>query len=497
MSILAVKTIIDQAEEITHPEPDLSILQQGRKKPPCFPIEVFGDEIGFWLLNAAAGAGAPVDYVAGALLAASGALIGNARRISPWKAWDEPAALWIGLVGDPSSNKSPAIDPVINILRAIENDMATDFALQYREWEAQKEVAAHVYEEWKKDIIKARKGGASVPIKPEAAHMPEEITRPRILANDTSIEKLGLLLSAHKKGLLFYRDELSGWFGNFDRYSGQDGDRAFWIESYGGRSYVIDRVKHNVPIRIQHLLVSVMGGIQPDKLTNLIKGADDGFTSRFLWIWADPIPPFRPLHVMDNTVMTSVFRKLARLAFSDDTTPKVINLSEEAANLFQNWRKKHYISEQYIHGLLKSSYGKAPGHLLRIALSLEVLWWAASQTIYEPEFVSTKAILAAVRLMDDYFKPMAERVFGDASISEEEKLATTLARYIVRTKLNIINLRKVRREARLQGLSKADKIQVAANNLIEAGWLFEADGRTEVGRPRGDYVVNPRLWEVS
>lgn len=328
MSVLAVKTIIDQAEEITHPEPDLSILQQGRRKPPLFSTEVFGDKISAWLLNAAEGSGAPIDYVAGALLGASSALIGNARRISPWKAWDEPSALWIGLVGYPSSNKSPAIDPVMSILRAIENDMAIDFELRHREWEASREISTYVYEEWKKDVIKARKSNAAIPVKPEAADIPEAITRPRILGNDTSIEKLGLLLSAHKKGLLFYRDELSVWFGSFDRYSGQDGDRAFWIESYGGRSYVIDRIKHNTPIRIQHLLVSIMGGIQPDKLASLIKGADDGFTSRFLWIWADPIPPFRPVHVMDNTVMTSVLVKLSKLMLGGDgnATPKVIKL---------------------------------------------------------------------------------------------------------------------------------------------------------------------------
>lgn len=98
--------------------------------------------------------------------------------------------------------------------------------------------------------------------------------------------------------------------------------------------------------------------------------------------------------------------------------------------------------------------------------------------------------------MDDYFKPMVERVFGDASIPEEERLAATLARYIIKTKPKIINLRKIRREARLQGLSRADKMQGAANALMEAGWLFEVDGTTEVGRPRGDYAVNPRLWEV-
>lgn len=60
MTMRAVKILIDQAEEVTHPEPDLSILKEGRRKPPAFPLEVFGDALSNWLLNSANEAGAPV-----------------------------------------------------------------------------------------------------------------------------------------------------------------------------------------------------------------------------------------------------------------------------------------------------------------------------------------------------------------------------------------------------------------------------------------------------
>ncbi len=498
MTMSAVKILIDQAEVVTHHEPDLSILGEGRKKPAIFPLEVFGNYLRAWLSSAANFAGAPVDYVAGSLLAASSALIGNSRRISPWEGWDEPSALWIGLVGDPSSNKSPAIDQVINIIREIEDEMAANFAHQYREWETKREVAICLYEQWKKDVAKAKKNSISVPIKPEAANIPEELTRPRILCSDTSVEKLGLLLSTYDKGLLFYRDELTGWFGSFDRYSGQDADRAFWTESYGGRSYVIDRIKHQKPIRIKNLLVSVMGSIQPDKLAKLIKGADDGFTARFLWLWADPIAPFRPNQIVDNSI-AKVLHKLSELKLDNNKNgvPRILKLSEELAILFHEWRKEHYNKEQHTYGLLKSSYGKAPGHLLRLAITLELLWWAVEKEAPEPTTISAKAITAASCLIDSYFKPMAERVFGDISITEEERLASTLARYILKTKPEMINLRNIRREAHLPGLSKADKMQIAANYLAESNWLFEHSREVSIGRPRGDYIVNPRIWETA
>jgi hypothetical protein len=49
-----------------------------------------------------------------------------------------------------------------------------------------------------------------------------------------------------------------------------------------------------------------------------------------------------------------------------------------------------------------------------LAAVLEHLWWAAREG-REPDSVSTDAMLAAIGLVDGYFTPMAERVFGDAT----------------------------------------------------------------------------------
>lgn len=503
MTMLAVKNIISNAQELLHPTPDMSLLRSHRKRPSKFPKELLGPELNEWLTRTAIGTGSPVDYVAGALFSACSALIGNSRRVSPWKGWDEPSALWIGLIGEPSSNKSPAIDPVINILRKLEDELAEGFELQIREWETKKEVAICAYEQWKTDVSKAKKNNSHAPIKPEEADISEEPVRPRFIGNDTSVEKLGLLLASHDKGLLFYRDELTGWLGSFDKYNGngQDADRAFWTESYGGRAYVIDRVKHQKPIRISHLLVSIMGGIQPDKLSKLIKGADDGFTARFLWCWPDPIAPFRPEEIAEDTFLVNALRKLSKLSLAsnakNEKCPRVLFLSDEAANKFQKWREEHFANEQDTYGPLKSSQGKAPGHVLRLALLLELTWWAISNQTEEPLIVNTKAISASICFINSYFKPMAERVFSDASVTEEELNTSTLAKYIVKKKLKMINLRQVRREAHLQGLSKAEKMQKAADNLVESNWLFEPEYSPVPGRPRGDYVVNPRIWEFS
>ena len=116
-----------------------------------------------------------------------------------------------------------------------------------------------------------------------------------------------------------------------------------------------------------------------------------------------------------------------------------------------------------------------------------------------PSRISKAAVLAAAALVDDYFKPMAERVFGDAALPEADRLAATVARWILRERPTVVNARALRRTARLPGLREAEKVKVALNALVEADWLRPIFNRSgdNAGRPREDYQVNPRLFEAG
>ncbi len=69
-----------------------------------------------------------------------------------------------------------------------------------------------------------------------------------------------------------------------------DAGRAFWIESYGGRPYRVERQKHPQPIDVPRLVVAVTGGTQPGKLAELFRDADDGLLARLCWFWPDDLP---------------------------------------------------------------------------------------------------------------------------------------------------------------------------------------------------------------
>ena len=149
---------------------------------------------------------------------------------------------------------------------------------------------------------------------------------------------------------------------------------------------------------------------------------------------------------------------------------------------------------------MKSFLGKTPGKVLRLALVLEYLEWSlAPEGTPEPGEISKYSLAAAADLVADYFIPMAERLFGDASLPKADYAIAALARAIIQRRCGELNLRTVRRDWRLPGLRDIASVNEAADALQEAGWLWPAPNRKgdTPGRQKSDYVVNPKLREAD
>jgi hypothetical protein len=189
--------------------------------------------------------------------------------------------------------------------------------------------------------------------------------------------------------------------------------------------------------------------------------------------------------------------RLADLAMrkgeSGDLIPAYVHLADDAQPVLVDFAREAQARERTAHGLLKSAIGKARGQALRLALVLEYLWWCPDGGP-EPSQVSRAAMEAAAGLMDGYFMPMAVRVLGDASIPEDERNARTLAVWIMQTRPERVNVSAIRDTARLSGLRESDAVKAACRYLAEAGWLAEPPRQPGPGRPRGDWLVNPRLF---
>jgi len=476
----------------------MSVLSAGRRAPPTMPSEMFGP---IWplLSDFAEGAGSPVDYVALGFLTAAASLIGGKRRVRPYAEadWQEPCILWGALVGDPSANKSPALDRVTNPLCDIEREHATEHQERLLIWQTDCERAKVEKSAWQANVKKAQEDGVPSPTMPADASEPDAPQRRRLLVQDSTPEALAMILSGNPAGTLHYRDELAGWLDSFDRYT--PGGRSFWLESYGGRAYVADRKGSPAPISITFNGVSVVGGIQPERLADALFGRnspDDGMVARFLWAWPDRPAYKRPSRAGDKGALRAVYSRLDGLQWGTDlnggNVPISVPLDANAADLFSEFERANRSAGDEASGLFKSFCGKLPGTVLRLALVSQFSQWAFGGGD-EPRSISVGTIGAVASFVDEYAKPAALRVFGDAALSPVERNAAALARHIIKHRLTTFNARKLRRSAGLPGLKEAEPFNDAVGLLLDADWLRDAghrDGDTP-GRRSSDFTVNP------
>lgn len=480
------------------PNPDLSILDEGRRKPPELPPAMFGKA---WpdLVKLAADKGAPVDYVALSFLSVAASLIGSKRRAVPYdgSSWEEPAILWLGLVGDPSHNKSPALDPLMGIIRKLEDERADEHSGTLMQWRADCERARAEKAAWAEAVKAATKEGLNTPPLLDAAVEPEEPCRRRYYVQDATPESMATILVGNPCGSLMLRDELAGWFSSFDRYN--PGGRTYWIETFGGRSYTVDRKGSPEPLRIPYNGVNVIGGIQPAKLADcLLHGSDDGLAARFLFTWPERPAFSRPCSTADLDALETSLRRLDGLDWQISQSGKAeafrVMLDADAADVFDRCRQLYRDQEQESGGLLKSFIGKLSGLTLRLALASQYCRWAWGGGL-EPRTITAETLEAVADFVADYALPMAERVYGDAALPAVERNAATLARHIRRHKMRTINARNLKRVDRLPGMREAVDIDPAIEALVEAGWLRPDPHRKGVtaGRATSDFLVNPAV----
>jgi len=296
------------------------------------------------------------------------------------------------------------------------------------------------------------------------------------------------------------RDELAGWLTSFDRYN--PGGRTYWLEAYGGRPYTIDRKGSPEPMRIPYNGVNVIGGIQPGKLADcLLQTTDDGMAARLLFTWPARPAWVRPASSANLHGFEAAIRRLELLDWDMATGKREavrIELTADAANVFDRCQQFYRDQEVDAGGLLKSFIGKLSGLTLRLALASEFAKWAYEGGA-EPSVISASTLEAVGDFVEGYALPMAERVYGDAALPAAERHAATLAKHINRKGLRTINTRDLMREERLPGLREAATVDPAIELLVEAAWLKPAPSRESdrAGRTKRDYVVNPAIWRAA
>ncbi|TVS03330.1 MAG: DUF3987 domain-containing protein [Cyanobium sp. PLM2.Bin73] len=210
------------------------------------------------------------------------------------------------------------------------------------------------------------------------------------------------LMEAEKiqRGILIFRDELSGLFRSLDRYrsGGKGGDEEQLLEMYGGEPFASARVEA-VERVYDRCHVSIAGTIQPATLRALMGSGDDqGKFARFLFAPLLDRPERIPTRLPDGwsqvvgearATLAAAIKHAARIDLDSAGNPDVrmpplpwrLTLTQEAQERFADW--DHDLQKQR-HSLPKEDprrgvLGKTSSQGLRVMGLTHILWTGAGE----------------------------------------------------------------------------------------------------------------------
>lgn len=233
--------------------PDAPITSSHRPIASTFPEDFFPSQIEQFCQSTARSIGIASEYVAGPMIAATSVAIGTSLTAALKRGWEEPASVFVGVVGEKSSGKTPAFRAAFRPLS-------------------------------EEQTFREQRSAASGCV--ECAPQPLE----HLIATDTTHAALWSILQDSPRGVGVITDELSLVF-----LQGTAASRQIWCEVYqAGSRTVHRRSSRSGPVILERTFVTLAGGIQPDLFSTIRGKHDGGLLERFL-IFGTPgtsLPPW-------------------------------------------------------------------------------------------------------------------------------------------------------------------------------------------------------------
>jgi hypothetical protein len=341
--------------------------------------------------------------------------------------WYEPLVLWVCVVGESGTLKTPALHKVVEALYRWQGDAIREYEGRLEQWK--KDI-----EEWNRVNKQNLKNAATIPPGPVTPLGPKPVqpVLKRWIVSDTTVEKLELLLEQSPRGLLLVRDELAGW-ADFQRYRNKGSDLPFWLEAHRANPWIRDRVGgktgDRTSIFVPHAAVSVCGGTTPGVLPRILtpEYLEHGFGARLNLA----MPPRRDKHWTEAFIpddVTNAYEDLLGKLLALEGDQAEVNLSPEAkavwVRFYNDWAKETAASE----GDLASAFSKLEGIAARFTLLhhtvTEVMAGRDGRAAIKPESVEAGAILAR------WFGREARRIYSTLSETTAERDVRQLVEWI-------------------------------------------------------------------
>jgi phage/plasmid primase-like uncharacterized protein len=393
-------------------------------------------------------------------------------KVKQHEKWTESARIWTMLIGDPSYKKSPIMRAATGKIKSLDADLLYAGNKAMMDWQ---------------------EGGGSK----SGQSMPQ---CPRLRVEDITMEAAQEVCRHSPEGIMCLQDELSGWFGGIEKYSGGKGsakDRSFWLTAFGGGQYAVNRVGRGSYI-IDNLSVTILGGVQPDPIRRIVADAtDDGLIQRFFPIILQPASVGKDEEVGEIAYeYDAMVERLNDLVAPENVTGKMaLQFDDGARRIRSELERKHHKLVTATEGFnkkLAAHIGKFDGLFPRLC----IIWHCIENRDAPdglPIFVSESTASRVADFLSNYIMRHSLAFYaGIIGLADDHDALQDVAGYILANKLDSVTMRTLSRGSRAMRKITRDEGARIFEQLEAMGWLEQIHKRSDAP----SWKVNPEVHIV-
>jgi len=475
-----------------------------------------------WLNDVSHRMQTPADFAAISAIVITGSIIGAGCGMRPKRLddWEIIPNVWGACIGRPSVVlKSPSMKEPMQLLERLQAEYGELFEQEKAGAEFDSLANNAMLDDVKTKLKNTAKGkGKDGVVKPEdmqklkadylelSKNAEPEATRRLFKTNESSIQSMTVLQTQNPRGILVFRDELTGLLVKWDREDGQD-ERAYFLEGWNGNgSYTDCKIGRGVT-DAKSICISLLGGIQPDKLKRYLyqaqQGNNDGLMQRLqLAVWPDEPEHWQLIDTLPNKAdkhrAYSIVKGLAELDFIQHGATKgeyderpYFRFDDAGQAVFNQWLTElqtiKLTNEE--NPLMVEHFGKFRSLMPSLALIFHCIDIADGKARGN---VSAQSAQLAVEWCK-YLESHARRIYAMAE-SPEHEAAVRLAGKIKAKALPSPFTSKAVYDKGWHGLKDKQEVEAACNILIDENWLMMTRKPATGNRgrpPLPEYFINP------
>ncbi len=449
-------------------------ISDALKMKACIAPNLFGSNVGRLLREAADNFNIPTSILEFIALPVLASRIDSRTKLLINAGTDfwVPAVRWCGLVGETGTMKTPVIKRLTKPMSKHQHEISE----VYKEVRQEYDLA---HSAWKANKSKDK---GDEPLAP-----PPMLD---LYFSNFTIEALVDSIQHHPdKGYLIFNDELAQFYKSLDMYRGGKGaDRQQWLTIWDAGGIKNNR-KSTGSVFIPQVSISILGGVQPQTIRNMISGDDsnlDGLWHRFSYVGLPEtsIDPFTEITGDLTDELDKIYRTLSEQA------QQTYWLSLDAKPLWAEW---HYEMQSKrisaTQEMLKGVYPKFQGICGRNALILHCTYAAIAGTVPDQLIPASTVETAISWTKWELAQTLLQ--YQKLGLTDDPELSRILKFIDKFTGKNWVSARDIRNW--WSGSSKPESTEIKSfmAKVVGLGYAIDNDEPNDSGKYRIQILANP------